>query len=175
MLQNLCRILTTTLAAAGLTAVFPTVFPAAGANGIANAATCEAIIFLGQGDRLTYRLWGSLSEKTPEMPQTLSRATLAMTVQRRNRNGTVQTLLDATSLHRYEQIAPDADYAKLLFTGVFRGQPNDGKRIYTVPESLHGLYASLRPSWGEPQQVQIIHYLGAGQFVRSAAGTCRPI
>ncbi len=172
MPQYLCRILAVNLAAAaGLTAVLR---PAI-ANGMPNPATCEATGILERGDSLTYRLWGSLSEKTLEMPQALSSATLAMTVQRHNRNGTVQTLLDATPLHRYEQIAPDANYAKLPFTGVFRGQPNDGKRIYTVPESLHGLYASLRPSWGQPQHVQIIHYLGAGQFVRSTTGTCRPV
>ncbi|HEY9658580.1 MAG TPA: GUN4 domain-containing protein, partial [Allocoleopsis sp.] len=90
-----------------------------------------------------------------------------------DQNGRVQTLLNASALSDYEQLAPDADYSQLPFEEAFRGQPNNGDRLYGTPASAHGLYISLRPTSGQPRQMQTIHYLHPGEYVRSTVGTCQ--
>jgi hypothetical protein len=125
--------------------------------------TCQAMVSPSQGVSVTYRLAGSLPETTAaEIPQNPIGTTLSLTVQWRDRNGRVQTLLNASSLIDYEQLAPDADYSQLPFQGDFSGQPNNGDRLYGVPASVHGLYVSLRPTSGQPKQMQIVHYLRSG-------------
>ena len=98
-----------------------------------------------------------------------------MTVRRRDRNGRIQTFLNKSPLRDYEEIGPDADYSKVPFTGIFRGKPNDGKRIYKALAASHGLYVSLRPTNSQAKQMQIVHYLSHDKFIRSSAGTCRSL
>ncbi len=136
--------------------------------------TCETIVFLSQGGSLAYRLAGSLPRSTAaELSPNPARAALTLTVQWQDRNGGVQTLLNASALSEYEQLAPDADYAQLPFEGPFRGQPNNGDRLYGTPASVHGLYISLRPTSAHPQQIQTVHYLSPTEYVRSTVGTCQ--
>jgi hypothetical protein len=138
------------------------------------ATTCQASISLAQGASLTYRLTGMIADRVqPNTPQNPIGRTVTMTVQRRDRDGRITTLLDRAIVQDYEQIAPDADYSKLPFTGEFRGKPNDGFRLYSVNAAKHGLYASLRPTNGQPQKMQIVHYLSHGKFVRSAPSQCQ--
>ncbi|MCY7283517.1 MAG: hypothetical protein LH679_08730, partial [Cyanobacteria bacterium CAN_BIN43] len=84
------------------------------------------MVSLSPGVSLTYRLTGSLPE-TPaaETPQDPVGTTLTLTVQWQDQNGRVQTLLNASALSDYEQLAPDADYSQLPFEETFRGQPNN--------------------------------------------------
>jgi hypothetical protein len=130
--------------------------------------------FSNQGALLIYRLTGSLPETTvAEIPQNPVETPLTLTVQWQDRNGRVQTLLNASALSEYEQLAPDTDYFQLPFEEAFRGQPNNGDRLYGIPASVHGLYVSLRPTSGQPQQMQTVHYLRSGEYVRSTVGTCQ--
>ncbi|MBW4517925.1 MAG: GUN4 domain-containing protein [Timaviella obliquedivisa GSE-PSE-MK23-08B] len=132
------------------------------------------MVSLVQGVSLTYRLAGSLPENTAaEIPQNPVGATLTLTVQWQDQNGRVQTLLNASALSDYEQLAPDADYSQLPFEETFRGQPNNADRLYGTPASVHGLYVSLRPTSGQPQQMQTVHYLRPDEYVRSTVGTCQ--
>ncbi len=148
--------------------------PAAVARSVPIATTCQATIALGQGTSLTYRLTGVIADRIqPNTPQNPVGRIVTMTVQRRDRNGRITTLLDQATVQDYEQIAPDADYSKLPFTGEFRGKPNNGFRLYSVNAAKQGLYASLRPTDGQPQKMQIVHYLSNGKFVRSTPGQCR--
>lgn len=136
--------------------------------------TCQTRVSLRQGESLTYRLAGSLPETSAaEIPQNPVGTAVTLTVQWQDQNGRVQTLLNAAALSDYEQLAPDADYSQLPFEEAFRGQPNNGDRLYGTPASAHGLYISLRPTSGQPQQMQTIHYLGADEYVRSTVGTCQ--
>lgn len=136
--------------------------------------TCQATASLSQGGSLTYQLAGSLPETTrTEIPQNPMGTSMTLTVQWRDQNGRVQTLLNGSLLQDYEQLAPDADYAQLPFEGTFRGQPNSGDRLYATTASVHGLYVSLRPTSGQPQQMQVVHYLRSSQYVRSTVGTCQ--
>lgn len=136
--------------------------------------TCQAMVSLNQGVSLTYRLSGNLPEtSTAEIPQNPVSTGLALTVQWHDQDGSTQTLLNASVLSDYEQLAPDADYSQLPFEEAFRGQPNNGDRLYGTPASVHGLYVSLRPNRDSPQQMQTVHYLRAGEYVRSTAGTCQ--
>ncbi|NCJ05636.1 hypothetical protein GS597_03750 [Synechococcales cyanobacterium C] len=136
--------------------------------------TCQARVSLGQGVSLTYRLRGRLPERTgAEIPQNSAGAALTLTVQRQDQNGRVQTLLNASTLRDYQQLAPDADYAQLPFEEMFRAQPHNADYLYGTPASVHGLYVSLRPISGQPQQMQIVHYLRLGESVRSTVGTCQ--
>ncbi len=136
--------------------------------------TCQTTVALSQGAQLTYRVTGSLPQIAPTAtPQNPIGTTLSLTVQRRESNGRVQTLLDRAALSEYAQIAPDADYSRLPFDPAFRGQPNRGDRLYAAPASTHGLYVSLRPTTGQPRQIQTIHSLRPGQYVRSTVGTCQ--
>jgi hypothetical protein len=136
--------------------------------------TCQATISLNQSRNLTYQFTGLLPEKsTGETPVNPIGSTLTLTVQQRDRSGQVKTLLKATTLEEYEQVAPDADYSKLPFSGAFRGQPNNGDRLYIAKAAVHGLYVSLRPTRGQPQQIQVVHYRSPGQYLRSTAGTCQ--
>jgi hypothetical protein len=138
------------------------------------STTCQATIAIGQGVSLSYRFTGIIAERVgPNTPQNPIGRTITMTVQRRDRNGRITTLLNQAIAQDYEQIAPDADYSKLPFTGEFRGKPNDGFRLYSVNASQAGLYASLRPTDGQPQKMQIVHYLSAGKLVRSVSGQCQ--
>jgi hypothetical protein len=163
--QILIAVLT---AISGWSAPFPS-----HAQTIPQAITCEVTIAVDQGARLTYRLTGNIPNAiSPNQPQNLPGLTTQMTVQRRDRTGRTQTLLKATTVKDYAEIAPDADYSQLPFTEGFRGRPNNAQRLYAVSASAHGLYASLRPTNGQPQQMQIVHYLSPGKFVRSAAGRC---
>lgn len=135
--------------------------------------TCQATIARSQGGSLTYQLTGLLLEKTTgETPVNPIGATLTLSVQQRDRHGQVKTLLKATTLEEYEQVAPDADYTKLPFSGSFRGQPNNGDRLYKAKAAIHGLYVSLRPIRSQPQQIQVVHYLSPSQYFRSTAGKC---
>ncbi|MGJ3246924.1 MAG: GUN4 domain-containing protein [Elainellaceae cyanobacterium] len=135
---------------------------------------CQATTSLSQGGRLTYRISGSLPETTAtETPQNPIGTSMTLTVQWREQNGRVQTLLNGSLLRDYAQLAPDADYSQLPFEGTFRGQPNNGDRLYATTASVHGLYVSLRPTSGSPQRMQVVHYLRPSQYVRSTAGTCQ--
>jgi len=117
---------------------------------------------------------GTLPENSATaIPQNPIGTTLTLTVRRRDQNGRVQTLIERAALSEYEQMAPDADYARLPFEAPFRGQHHNGDRLYAAPASTHGLYVSLRPTTGQPQQMQTIHYLHPGQYVRSTIGTCQ--
>jgi len=132
------------------------------------------MVSLSQGVSLTYRLTGSLPEITAaEIPQNPVGTTLTLTVQWQDQNGRVQTLLNASALSDYEQLAPDADYSQLPFEATFRGQPNNADRLYGTPASVHGLYVSLRPTSGQPRQMQTVHYLRPSEYVRSTVGTCQ--
>lgn len=121
---------------------------------------CQAVIPLPGGDSLIYQITGNFVG-----------AETIMTVHRRRGNDRPQILLRPTYADDYETIGPDADYSKLPFTGTFRGQPNNGRRLYAVRGSVHGLYVSLRPTSGVPQRMQVVHYLSSGNFVRSGNGT----
>jgi hypothetical protein len=136
---------------------------------------CDATIATSNGATLIYQVSGTLelSDAGQPVPPTQDTASLTMTVIRRDRNGSRQTLLNRSPLSNYERVAPDADYSQLPFTGSFQGLPNDGQGLYSVTSSANGLYASLRPVQGIPPKVQIVHYLSPGQFVRSTNGTCR--
>jgi hypothetical protein len=136
--------------------------------------TCQTMVFLDQGGILTYRLTGSLpGSTTAEIPQNLAGTPLTLTVRWQEQNGRVQTLLNASALKDYEQMAPDADYAQLPFEEAFRGQPNNADRLYGTPASVHGLYVSLRPTSGESQQMQTVHYLSPSEYLRSTVSTCQ--
>ncbi|MFQ4136577.1 GUN4 domain-containing protein [Nodosilinea sp. PGN35] len=134
---------------------------------------CETMAYLGQGGSLTYRLAGSLPEPGANNLPNSTGTALTLTVQWQDRTGRVQTLLNAAALSDYGQLAPDADYAQLPFEDPFRGQPNNADRLYSAPDSVHGLYLSLRPTSGQPQQMQTVHYLAPGEYLRSMAGTCQ--
>ena len=134
--------------------------------------TCQATTSLSRDSSLIYRLTGTVPEVTSDSAsQNLIGSSLSLTMQRRDSNGTT-TLLNNSSMRDYEAIAPDADYSQIPFIEAFRAQPNDGRRLYAAPASVHGLYASLRPINGQPQQMQIVHYLSSGQPVLSAPGSC---
>lgn len=135
---------------------------------------CQTRVALRQGVSLTYRLVGNLPKPSAvESPQNPIGTALALTVQRQDQNGRVQTLLNASAVSDYQGLAPDTDYSQLPFEEAFRGQPNNGDRLYGIPASVHGLYISLRPLSGQPQQFQIIHYLNPSQYLRSTVGTCQ--
>ncbi|MGG6237482.1 hypothetical protein ACQ4N7_02490 [Nodosilinea sp. AN01ver1] len=136
--------------------------------------TCQATTPLNQGGSLTYRLTGTVPAVTDgSVPQNPIGTGLSLTVQQRDGAGRVQTLISAAALSDYEHIAPDADYSQLPFGDRFRGQPNRGHRLYSATASVNGLYVSLRPTSGQPQQVQVVHYLSRGQYVRSEVGSCQ--
>jgi hypothetical protein len=138
------------------------------------ALNCEATIDLLQGGNLSYRLTGAMQRDSSGQsvsPPVIS--DLALRVQRRDRRGQVQTTVQRGSMVYFETIAPDADYSQLPFSGHFRGKPNDGRGIYSLNGSVHGLYVSLRPLNDAPKQMQVVHYLGNRQFVRSGPGICR--
>ncbi|TAD75963.1 MAG: hypothetical protein EA001_13015 [Oscillatoriales cyanobacterium] len=136
--------------------------------------TCQTVASANQDATLTYRVTGSLPQATTgAVPQNPIGTSLRLTVQWQNRQGNSQVLLDESLLQDYAQLAPDADFSKLPFDSEFRGQPNQGDRLYAAPASLNGLYISLRPALGQPQQIQVLHYLGSGQFVRSTPGNCQ--
>lgn len=136
--------------------------------------SCQATISLAQGASLTYEVTGIMGETTAteNLINPIGNS-LNVSILRRDHNGTISNLLSNSSLRDYEAIAPDADYSRIPFTEAFRAQPNDGRRLYTAPASVHGLYASLRPLSGQPQKIQIVHYLSAGQPARSVAGSCQ--
>jgi hypothetical protein len=160
---------------AGFAVVLGTAIPVpALARPIPSSTTCQATIAIGQGASLSYRFTGVIADRIPSnTPQNPIGRKITMTVQRRDQNGRITTLLNQAIVQNYEQIAPDADYSKLPFTGEFRGKPNDGFRLYSVNAAKQGLYASLRPTNSQPQKMQIVHYLGSGKFVRSTAGQCQ--
>ncbi|MGI0494333.1 GUN4 domain-containing protein [Alkalinema pantanalense CENA528] len=163
------------LAITGLATVLSTaIIPPVSAQVLPPAVTCQATIPIEQGGRLTYRLTGAFPDRVaPDTPQNPVGRTVTLTVQRRDLSGKVQTWLNKATVEDYEQVAPDADYSKLPFTGEFRGKPNDGFRLYRVKASANGLYISLRPTNGQPQKIQIVHYLSSQKFVRSEAGSCQ--
>ncbi len=135
--------------------------------------TCQTRVSLNQSVSLTYRLAGNLPETTAvEIPQNPVGTSLTLTVQWQDQNGQVKTLLNAAAVSDYQQLAPDADYSQLPFDSLFRGQPNNGDRLYGIPASVHGLYLSLRPTRGQPQHMQVVHYLRSGEYVRSRLGPC---
>jgi len=100
-------------------------------------------------------------------------APLTLMVQWQDRSGRLQTLLNDAALSDDQQLAPDVDYRQLPFEAPFRGQRSRGDRLYATPASVHGLYVSLRPTSGQPQQIQTVHYLRPGEYVRSMVGTCQ--
>lgn len=134
--------------------------------------TCQTRATLNQGVTLYYRITGSLLEGTAR-PQDPAKTALTLMVQWQDRSGRLQTLLNDAALSDYRQLAPDGDYRQLPFEGNFRGQANNGDRLYATPASVHGLYVSLRPTSGQPQQIQTVHYLRSGEYVRSRVGTCQ--
>jgi hypothetical protein len=144
------------------------------AQGTPSRIACETMVSLGQGGTLTYLLTGSLPETTAaDNLQNPIAPALTLTVQWQTQTGRVQTLLNAAALIDYEQLAPDADYAQLPFEDPFRGQPNRADRLYGTSDSVHGLYVSLRPTSGLPQQIQTVHYLSPSEYVHSMVGTCQ--
>lgn len=155
-------------------ALITTTPPSVNAQTNSYRVACQTIVSLRQGASLTYRLTGRLPE-TPaaEIPQNPVGTDLTLTVQWQDQNGRIQTLLNGSALSDYEQLAPDADYSQLPFEDAFRGQPNNGDRLYGTPASANGLYISLRPTSGQPRQIQTIHYLHPGEYVRSTVGTCQ--
>ena len=136
---------------------------------------CQATIALGQGSSYIYTLTGKIPNPSATIPLAPVSKSTTMTVQRRDRNGQIQTLINGRSIIEFETVAPDADYSRLPFTGIFRGKSNSGHRIYSVPTGTYSLYASLRPAKGQPQQMQILHYLSRSEYIRSAPATCRGI
>jgi hypothetical protein len=135
--------------------------------------SCQMTTSIGQGASLTYRFEGVFPDRTTSStPQNPIGRVITMTVQKRDRNGKIQTILNRSIAQNFEEVGPDADYSKLPFTGEFRGKPNDGFRLYSVNGSTHGLYVSLRPTKGQPQKIQVVHYLSQGKFVRSEIGKC---
>lgn len=155
-------------------ALVTTTTPPVNAQAKPYRVTCETIVFLSQGGLLFYQLAGTLPRPTAaELSPNPAGAALTLTVQWRNRDGPIETLLNASALSEYEQLAPDADYAQLPFEEPFRGQPNNGDRLYGTTASVHGLYVSLRPTSAYPQQIQTIHYLSSTEYVRSTVGTCQ--
>ncbi|MEA5464271.1 GUN4 domain-containing protein [Leptothoe sp. PORK10 BA2] len=153
-------------------ALVTTTMPPTNAQTEPYRVACETTAFLSQGGSLTYRLAGSLPE-SEEISQNPIRTTLALTVRWQDQTDRVQTLLNASALSDYEQLAPDADYSQVPFEEVFRGQPNNADFLYGTPVSVHGLYVSLRPTSGRPQEIQTVHYLSPDEYVRSAVGNCQ--
>ncbi|MEB3295043.1 MAG: GUN4 domain-containing protein [Synechococcales bacterium] len=135
------------------------------------SVVCHTTTPRGLDAKLTYRLVGSIPPPTSGMPQNPVGHSMQITVQQHHDNGQIKTLLKRALLTDYATIAPDADYSKLPFTGVFQAQPNNPQRLYRVSAASRGLYLSFRPLKGQPEQVQIAHYLSSGQLVRSQA-TC---
>ncbi len=159
----------------GVAVLVATIAPLADAQTNPFQVTCQTMGTLRRGVQLIYRVTGTLPENQPiAVPQNPIGTTFTITVQQRDRNGRVQTLIDRAALSSYEQMAPDADYSRLPFQAAFRSRPNQGDRLYAAPASTHGLYVSLRPTTGQPQQIQTIHYVRPGQYVRSTVGTCQP-
>lgn len=158
-------------------ALFSCLAPATARAAMTENLSCEASIPSVNGGRLIYQIAGQidLDDAGKQTRPTEADSKLSMTVKKRDRNGQVRTLLNRTTLKNFAVIAPDADYSSLPFTGNFRGLPNDGAGLYSATASQHGLYASLRPFQGAPQQIQIVHYLNAERSVRSAPGTCRNV
>ncbi|WP_414564426.1 MULTISPECIES: GUN4 domain-containing protein [unclassified Anabaena] len=139
-----------------------------------NPLTCQATAALGQDGSLTYQVSGTVPAATNGSAlQNPIGTNLSLTVQRRDAAGRVQTWLNPSALSDYAQIAPDADYSRLPFPDSFRAQANSAQRLYSATASVNGLYISLRPLSGQPQQMQVVHYLRPGQYVRSSVGTCR--
>ncbi|TAF53578.1 MAG: hypothetical protein EAZ61_06815 [Oscillatoriales cyanobacterium] len=136
---------------------------------------CQAGVTLARGVSLTYRLTGYTTDAAGinSSPNPLE-TTPMLAVEWRDRQGRVQTLLRSAALSDYEALAPDADFSRLPFDAAFRSLPNQAERLYAAPASVHGLYVSLRPTDGSPQQMQVVHYLRSGEFVRSTAGVCYP-
>jgi GUN4-like len=121
------------------------------------------------GPKLTYRLAGTMPQQTSEKPQNPVGNSLQITVQ--EQNDQIKTFLKRATLNDYATIAPDADYAKLPFTGEFKAKSNDPRQLYRAPGSTHGLYVSLRPVQGQVNQVQVVHYLSPKKFIRGQ-GKC---
>ena len=130
--------------------------------------TCETMATWGSNTTLTYQVAGPVAG-----PESSGTTPLTLTVLTQTRNGHLQTLIRNAVVQDYRQLAPDADFSRLPFDGEFRAQPNNGDRLYGTPASAHGLYVSLRPMAGQPKQIQIVHYFGAGKFARSTIGTCQ--
>ncbi len=156
-------------------ALFSCLSPPTARAAITQNISCEASIPGVNGGMLIYQAAGPIDLDDSGQPtrSTETDAELTMTVKKRDRNGQVQILLDRTTLKNFEVIAPDADYSNLPFTRNFRGLSSDDAGLYSVTASQYGLYASLRPFQGAPQQIQIVHYLNAERSVRSTSGTCR--
>ncbi len=155
-------------------ALVTTTMPPVEAQAEPDRITCQTMVFPSQRGILTYRLTGSLPEATTAgISQNTVGTPLTLTVQWQAQNGRVQTLLNASAVRNYDQLAPDADYSQLPFEETFRAQPNNADLLYGTPASVHGLYVSLRPTSGQPQQMQTIHYLSPGEYVRSTAGICQ--
>lgn len=148
---------------------------------LAQAATrnlsCNTSIGLNNGVTLNYKITGSieLDRAGQQVIPNERSSKLSMTVQRRDRFGKVQTLLNKTPLNYFEQVGPDADYSLVPFSATFRGKPNNGRGIYKIQGSSHGLYTSLRPNTSLPQQFQVVHYLSPNQWVRSSISQCRAL
>lgn len=101
-----------------------------------------------------------------------------MTVYWRDAQGRVQTLIRAAALTPIQPANP-IDLTQLPFDPPFRPASNRRDRpshhLYEMPASVNGLYVSLQPSQGQPQQIQIVHGLRPGQWLRSQVGSCQPV
>jgi hypothetical protein len=160
-----------------LSAVFPVFLtaiaaPVVQAESTADRFTCQAGVALQRGISLTYRLTGYTPEAIANELQNPVEAAPMLAVEWRDRQGRTQTLLRGAALSDYEPLAPDADFSRIPFDAAFRSLPNRAERLYAAPASVHGLYVSLRPTSGSPQQMQTVHYLRPGEFVRSTVGVC---
>ncbi len=149
--------------------------PSVEAQTLPDRFACQAGVVLNRGVSLTYRLAGTLPETTAaDVRQNPSGASLTLAVQWRDRTGRVQSLLNGAAMTDYERVAPGGNAAQLPFEAMFRSSSDNTDRLFGTPASVHGLYVSLRPTSGKPQQMQTVHYLRSGESVRSTVGVCYP-
>jgi hypothetical protein len=134
--------------------------------------SCNARLSLQNGTRITYQISGSMEFTDGGQIFPTNEPNLFITILRRERNGTERVLRSQEQLGNWELDAPDADYSLLPFSGSFRTRPNDGSGIYHVRSADHGIYIRMIPSNSSPRQIQVLHYLSRGKFVRSAASPC---
>ncbi|WP_323254504.1 GUN4 domain-containing protein [Spirulina sp. CCNP1310] len=157
----------------GAIALLTAIAPPVAAQNNGSRLTCQTRATLNPGVTLNYRITGSLLEGAAQPQELAAAAGLALTVQWYDRNGQLQTLLRNAVLNNDPQLAPGGDYRQLPFEAPFRPQRHRGDLLYATPASVHGLYVSLRPTNEQPQQIQIVHALRSGEYVRSRVGTCQ--
>ncbi len=125
-----------------------------------------------------YDLRGTLPENAASPALNLPGSPLTLTVYWRNGQGPVQTLIRAAALTPIQPFNP-IDLIQLPFDPPFRSLSDrrdpPPQRLYEMPASVNGLYVSLQPNQGQPQQIQVVHGLHPGQWLRSPVGSCQPV